>query len=137
MAYGKARFGRTEDYELLRYCNKLNTTVVGGFQRLVKLIPGTYVSFANRRWSSTIKNVYESTGHQRLGISNPAFYVVDFSSGVLHNRLKFQKHKLGELLEGYDPTLTANQNIFNHDLGLIYDCGNIIYRSLDTGRKDW
>jgi hypothetical protein len=36
MGIGKSRFNKKYTHELLRFCNKLNTTVVGGFDKLLK-----------------------------------------------------------------------------------------------------
>ena len=43
----------------------------------------------------------------------------------LENRMKFQKHKLNNLLENYDETLSERENMKNNGYLWIYDCGNI------------
>ena len=50
------------EYELLRFCNKLNTNVVGGAGKLLKFFidkykPSKIISYCDRRWSNG--NLYE------------------------------------------------------------------------------
>src|SRR5690606_8212220 len=52
-------------YEMYRFCNKLNTTVVGGASKLLKYFINEYkpkeiVSYADRRWSQG--ELYEKLG---------------------------------------------------------------------------
>ena len=66
MTFGKSRHfvgsHNVSKYELLRFCNKLNTVVIGGASKLFnyfieKYNPESVVSYADRRWSQG--NLYE------------------------------------------------------------------------------
>ena len=127
MTFGKSRFNKDE-YELLRFCNKTETNVVGGASRLfnhfLKDHPeiNEIISFADRRWS--VGNLYEKLGFMKDSVTPPAyFYIIN---GICHNRLEFQKHKL--VKEGYNPTLTEHEIMLNRNIYRIYDCGNLKYR---------
>ena len=48
--------GKENEYELVRFCNKLNTSVIGGADKLLQYFIRTYqpkeiISYADRRWS--------------------------------------------------------------------------------------
>jgi hypothetical protein len=61
MVFGKPRFKVNADWKLLRFCNKINYTVLGGFSKLLKYFCRKnkvvrILSYANRRWSQG--NIY-------------------------------------------------------------------------------
>ena len=125
MTFGKSRF--KDEFELLRFCNKLNTNVVGGASRLFKHFMKVHseidkvVSYADRRWSRG--NVYEKLGFVYDSVTPPAYYyIVD---GIRHNRVEFQKHKLVRL--GYDSNMTEHEIMLERKIYRIYDCGNLKY----------
>ena len=56
MTFGKCRFDRKHEWELVRFCSKLNTKVIGGAGRLLRRFEEDYkpvspVSYADRQWS--------------------------------------------------------------------------------------
>ena len=56
MTFGKTRFSKKYEWELLRFCSKLNYHVVGAAGKLLSYFEKTYqpkslVSYADRRWS--------------------------------------------------------------------------------------
>lgn len=127
ITFGKSRFDKKYDYELLRLCTLKGCCVVGGASKLFKHFisnhQGTIISYANRRFSKG--DVYEQLGFEFKGETQPNYYYV--KSGQTYSRLKFQKHKLAQVLENYDPNLTEYENMLNNGYDKIYDCGNLIY----------
>jgi hypothetical protein len=131
MTFSKSRLSKVYEYELLRFCNKINTTVVGGFSKLLKYFERTYnpnslVSYANRRWSTG--NVYDKNGFIFSHNSIPNSFWFKPNENILYSRLKFQKHKL-KYIKGfeYDPTKKGNENMFINGYRVIYDSGNKVY----------
>ena len=56
------------EYELLRFCNKLNTIIIGGANKMFKQFikdynPNSVISYADRRWNTG--KVYEKMGFER------------------------------------------------------------------------
>lgn len=127
MTFGKSRFNKNE-FELLRYCNKLNTNVVGGASRLFNHFLKEHgeiqevISFADRRWS--IGNLYKKLEFTLVGHTDPAYYYI--IDGIRHNRVEFQKHKL--IVEGFSPDKTEHEIMLSRKIYRIYDCGNLKYR---------
>ena len=129
MTFGKPRYNKLYDYELLRFCNNLNTSVVGGASRLLNYFVKTYspksiLSYANLRWSTG--NLYEQLGFTLISQSSPNYFYFN-EDFILHSRIEFQKHKLKDKLENYNPDLTESENMYNNGYRKIYDCGNLVY----------
>jgi hypothetical protein len=128
MTFGKARFTKNYDWELLRFCNKKGYTVVGGASKLLKAFKkeysGTVVSYANRRFSSGM--LYKQLGFTQVSTSDPNYWY--FLEGkVLHNRIEFQKHKLVDKLRRFNKFQSESWNMFNNGYKKIYDCGNYVF----------
>ena len=46
---------------------------------------------------------------------------------VLESRIKYQKHKLGKLLETFDPAKSEIENMKLNGYHRIFDCGNLVF----------
>ena len=129
ITFGKSRFNKNFDWELLRNCTKINTIVRGGFNKLLsyfkKNYKGSIISYGNRRWTSRLKNVY---GNNLINISEPNYFYFTVKDFVLFSRQTFQKHKLKDKLEMFDENLTETENMYNNGYRKIYDCGNLVYK---------
>lgn len=118
-------------YELIRFCNKINYSVVGGASKLIKYFerlykPTSLVSYANRRWSKG--NLYKSIGFIYKGTTSPNyFYFHPRKQYELYSRVSFQKHKLKDKLEKFNPELTETENMYNNGYRKIYDSGNHVF----------
>lgn len=126
MSLSKSRYGNN-DYEIIRYCNLLNHSVIGGFSKLLSnfrsLYSGSIVSYANRRWSNG--NLYEKAGFVKERISVPCYYYI--KNNKLYHRSSFMKHKLSEKVDIFDPTKTEIDNMYMNKFRRIWDCGSIVY----------
>lgn len=130
MTFGKSRFSKQYEYELIRYCSIKNTIVVGGASKLLKYFelnykPKSLVSYANRRWS--VGNVYETLGFTFSHNSTPNYFYFKERSLILESRNKFQKHKLNSKLDAFDENLSETVNMFNNGYRKIFDSGNKVY----------
>jgi hypothetical protein len=112
------------EYELLRFCNKLNTNIVGGANKLFKYFLNNYnpkevISYADRSWSQG--NLYRVLGFDYVNKTKPNYYyVLNFKR--LH-RFNFRKDKL--VKEGYDPNKTEEQIMSERKIFRIYDSGSL------------
>lgn len=131
MTFGKRRFDKKEGYELIRYCTIGNFNIVGGAGKLLKHFerewsPTTIISYADRRWS--IGNLYKQLGFIEVRKTTPNYYYVHPSTGYLReSRIKYQKHKLFNMLDSFDPNKTEWENMQDHGYSKIYDCGNLVF----------
>ena len=116
-------------YELLRFCNKLNTTVIGGADKLLKHFiknysPKEIISYADKRWSKG--NLYEKLGFEFIHDSKPSyFYIINKNREY---RFKYRKDIL--VKEGYDSNKSEHQIMLDRKIYRIYDCGNKKYKFL-------
>lgn len=129
MSFSKPRYTKQYQWELLRFCNKVNTRVPGAFSKLFDHFTRTYsptslISYCDRRWS--VGSVYQKAGFTLMHSSSPAAHYHS-DCHTLQNRMQVQKHKLATLLAKYDETLTAWQNLKNNKYDRIWDCGNLVY----------
>jgi len=130
MTFGKPRFNKKYQWELIRFTNKINISVIGGASKIMKYFERTYhpeniISYANRRWSTG--NLYEKIGFNFLTNTPPNFFYFQANVKELIPRYKMQKHKLKDMFNNYDNKLSAEKNIYNNKFRKIYDCGNKLY----------
>ena len=132
MTFGSKRksLGSTSEadvYELLRFCNKLNTVVIGGASKLLKYFiekhkPKEIISYCDRRWSQG--EMYEKLGFKLDHISKPNyFYIVN---GKRENRFKYRKSEL--VKQGFDKNMTEEEIMNKRKIKKIYDCGTKVYK---------
>lgn len=131
MTFGKSRHfvgsHNVSKYELLRFCNKLNVSVIGGASKLFtyfikKYNPESIVSYADRRWSQG--NLYEKLGFGLYNKSNPNYYYVIKDKRFY--RFNFRKD---QLIKKYNcpHNMSEKQFCFNQGWYRIYDCGCLCY----------
>lgn len=134
MTFGKPIEDNSE-WEIKRFCNFRNCTIVGGASKLLKHFerihePKSILSYAKRDWSNG--NVYEKLGFSLVGKIEPSkFYI---KNNIKFPRQKFQKHKLNDrlndgLLENLNGS-TAQEIMFNNGYRVFYDSGNLKYIKL-------
>lgn len=127
LTLGESRFNKSYDWEILRFVNKLNHIVIGGFSKLLKNFLNKYlgniITYSDARLFDG--HVYLSNGFKNIGMSNPAYFYVKGLDRF--NRQRFQKHKLEERLEYFDPNLTEWENMKLNGWDRIWDCGNYIF----------
>lgn len=133
MTFGKLRrnLGQKNitdnDFELLRYSNKINTTVIGGANRLYKFFlqeynPKTIISYADRSW--TMNNghtLYDILGFTNKGTSNPNYHYI--VNDHRKNRFNYRKNVLIE--RGFDKEKTEHQIMLDQGIFRIYNSGQI------------
>ena len=121
MTFGKSRFNKKYDWELIRECSELYTIVRGGYSKLLKYFhdnhEGTLISYANRRWSSSLTN----KNGVLIKATNPNHFYFLPNEYILYSRTRLPK------VENYNKDLTKSENIVNNGYRIIYDCGNLLY----------
>lgn len=125
MTFGRRNgIGKNIDWELIRFCNKKDTVVVGSASKLFKYFvknykPKNVVSYSDRRWFSG--GLYKLLGFNNTNVSNPNYWYVNNS--IRYHRLNFKKNLL--VKQGFDKTKTEREIMFERGYYRIYDCGNI------------
>ena len=131
MSFGKSRYNKGIEYELIRFSNQLGTTVVGGASKLFKYFirthnPSTIISYSDRRWNTGL--LYNKIGFEYSHTSASNYWYFRYNNpNILFSRVQFQKHKLSKLLENFDPNQTEWENMVNNGYDRIWDCGNDVF----------
>lgn len=119
-------------FELLRFCNKVDTNVVGAASRSLKHFlklanPIEITSFADLRWSQG--ELYNTLGFDLEYQTEPNYY---YTKGIdRENRFKYRKSEL--VRKGLDANKTERQLMSEQGFYRIYDTGSLKYK-LKTNR---
>lgn len=112
MSFGKIRLGigktahdTNNCIELVRFCNKLNSTVVGGASKLFKYFIQNFsfdkiISFSDI--AHTSGNLYSILGFKEMSESAPGYVWVNPATEQYYTRIQCQKHNLPNLFNDVD-----------------------------------
>jgi len=131
MTFGKKRLitksnSLENEYEMLRFCNKLNTNVVGSASKLFNYFTKNYnissiISYAD--CSHSQGNLYETLGFKFMKkTTSNYYYIVD---GLRKYRFNFRKDVL--IKQGFDKNKTEHEIMFERKIYRIYDSGSLKY----------
>ena len=126
MSIGKSYYNKNQT-EIARFASKVNTNVVGGLSKILsKIDTSNLVTYADRRFSSTLSNAY-SKYFTKMTTTTPNWYGIQSGFDLKH-RLSFTKQKV-KVLAGdlYDETLSVYDNMLKIKIDRIWDCGNLKY----------
>lgn len=129
MTFGKSRkfiknSNPDKEYELVRMCNKLNTSVIGGFSKMFKFFTD---QFENVKISSYADvsyfngNVYEKIGFKLVNEPTPSYYYI--IDDIRVHRFNFRKQKLVE--QGFDNKKTESQIMQERKIERLWTAGNM------------
>ena len=121
----KPRFSTKHEYEILRFCNLLNKSTIGGLSRLIKfsineLNISSLITYADARYSDG--SGYLNSGMKYITLTQPGYFYL--RKGKRINRINYQKHKLENLLENFNQDLSEWENMKSNGFDRIWDCGN-------------
>lgn len=123
MTFGKRNINNKVEFELIRFCNKINTNVIGGASKLFKYFIKNnnfdkLISYSdNSKYSGELYNIL-NFNKVSDGILN--YYWTD--SHRRYHRFIFNKKKL--IKEGYDPNKTENEIMKSRGYNKIWSCGH-------------
>lgn len=129
MTFGKRKNLNKDDIEIIRFCNNLNTNVIGGVFKIFNFFNKKYnfnkiITFVDKSYSNG--NLYKEIGFKELYHTKPNYYYI-------HNRKR--KHRYGfrkDILikTGYNSSKTEYEIMNDLRINKIYDSGCIKYEYL-------
>jgi hypothetical protein len=131
MTLGKSRYTTKYEYELIRFATILNTSVTGGASKLFKHFikkhnPQSIITYSDKRWNTG--KLYTKLNFTFINNANPNYFYFRASNTLeLFSRQRFQKHKLKNKLEHFNPLHSEWENMINNGYNKIWDCGNDVY----------
>lgn len=119
-------------YELVRFCNKLDTNVVGGASKLFKHFLTEYRPDEVRSFSDiahTRGNLYRQLGFSQLHTNQPGYVWVDSLTDIAYHRVNAQKQNLKKFLkdDSIDLNQTEREIMIAHGFLQLYDSGTITW----------
>jgi len=124
MTFGSRNIGNKTEFELIRFCNILNTNVIGASSKLFKYFINNYsydtiISYSEFRLFDG--KMYETLGFTKNHLSVPEYYWIKDS--MRFPRYNFMKHKL--IKEGYDKNKTEVEIMHERGYSKIWGCGQV------------
>ena len=124
MTFGKRRLNNKDTFELIRFCNKINTNIIGGATKLFSYFLKNY-KFENII-SYSDKSLFNGGLYLKLGFKNDGdtslnYYWTDLCKK--YHRFNFNKKKLIKL--GYDKEKTEDEIMKEIGYHKIWSCGQI------------
>ena len=119
------------EYEMLRFCDKLNTHVIDGASKLLSYFIKTYkpksiITYVDRRYSQG--NLYEQLGFKFIENTTPNYWYYKKNEMIKQHRFKFRKDVL--VKEGFDKNKTEFEIMNDRDYYRIYDSGNMKFEKI-------
>lgn len=123
MTFGKRNIGNTTQFELIRFCSKIYTNVIGAASKLFNYFINNYkfekiISYANCDISNG--DLYEKLNFKNLGHTGINYWWSNNWEKI--HRVKFMKHKISNF-EGR----TEKEIMINRGYNRIFGTGNIKY----------
>jgi len=136
-SFGKNRFSKNHQYECTRITSHSEFTVVGGVSKLISHFiktedPESIVTFADLRFGDG--SVYHNCGFTYVEDTPPNYWYSNKYYPEIFSRVKFQKHKLKNILETFDPLKTEYENMLENGWDRIWDCGNAKFEWKKAGQ---
>lgn len=128
MTFVKSRYDKSIEWEMSRYAIALNTTILGGAQKLFAHFlkennPQSIITYSDRRYFTG--TIYESLGFALESYTVPAYhYFYNETELLLESRVQYQKHKLIHILPNFNPNDTEWNNMVANGYNRIWDCGH-------------
>lgn len=131
MTFGRPRFSKNADWELIRYASKSGLNIQGGASRLLAAFrtahTGSIISYADRCWSYGA--LYKALGFRFVRNSKPSYFWV--SGQHILTRYQTQKKKLPKLLADinrpFEPALSEADNMLTAKFLQVFDRGNSVW----------
>lgn len=122
----KSHSNNKNEYELLRFCSKINTSVIGAASKLFSHFikhynPETIISYANCDISNG--NLYNKLGFKFISHTGLNYWWV--KNEKRYHRSNFMKHKL--VAQGEDPLLTEDEIMASRGYTKVFGTGNLKY----------
>lgn len=128
MGFCKSRFLKTFEWEMTRFANKLDISVIGGTSKLLSYFirnysPKSIMTYTDKRFGKN--NVYEKIGMSHVKNTQPSVWWVKDSVRI--NSQDTRPEKVKKYVERYDELLGVETNMIRNGWLKIEDIGSAVY----------
>lgn len=127
MTFGKPRYNKNYDWELLRLCFKQGIEVVGGSKKMWKRRPkGSIISYCDI--SKFDGKIYEKLGFKLLRTNPPSFMWVNIRNLRIFTEAEIIKFGPDKLLNtNYGKGISNEKIMINEGFVKVYNCGQKVF----------
>lgn len=127
--FGSRKISGKSEKELLRFSNKKNHHIPGGFTKILNYYLEKYgeneiVTFADRCWTPQYDSIYTKCGFEFLYSTKPNYFYIE--DHTRYHRYNYRKNIL--IKQGYSKDLTEREIMMDRKIFRIYDCGQYKYK---------
>ena len=129
MTFGKPRFDKKYEWELIRFANKMNYSVVGAGSKMLKkfreeYVPSSIMSYSNRTRGDS--GFYEKIGFVLFNRTKPGYFYVNKNMQRKH-RLQMSKKNQEKTMKRFEPELSEEENAMLNGWYKVWDCVQNVY----------
>ena len=121
MTFGKRNINGNEEYELIRFCNKIDTNVIGGANKLfnyfIKTSNSDIISYSDN--SIFNGDLYKKLGFEYIKNTELNYYWI--VNNKKEHRFKYNKKKLISI--GFDKNKTEKEIMYENGHYRVWSCG--------------
>ena len=119
---------KNQNYEITRFCNKINYNISEAFSKLFKYftdkyMPKNIITYSDLRYDGGIN--YENMGFGLKKTNKPNYYYLTSKNRYMD--VQFKNKKLKDLLKNYNEELTELENMQLNGYVRIWDCGSNVF----------
>lgn len=131
MTFGYRHTNTKKEFELIRFCNKINYCIIGAANKLFKYFIINYnydniISYSDFRLFDG--KLYETLGFKKIHLTKPDYFWTKGSERK--HRFNFNKQKL--IKDGYDPNKTEIEIMWERGWKRIWGCGQYRWEYKNT-----
>lgn len=131
MTFGVPRYNKDYQWEIVRFCNILDTQIIGGASKLFTYFiksfkPKSVISYADKRWSNG--NLYKNLGFSHSWDSSPRYWYIPKENYLkLFHRSKFTLKNIKKLFKCDIDNKSEWELMQENGYDRIWDCGQKVY----------
>ena len=130
MTFGKPRFNKEYEWEMIRFASKIGTSVIGGASKLLNHFiknhnPVSILSYQDRSKGDT--DFYGKIGFKLVRRTNPGYFYAHPNGYERRHRLQMSKKNQAKTMNKFNPELTEEENAYLNGWLKIWDCGQNVW----------
>jgi hypothetical protein len=129
-SFGRPRFNKHYEWEIIRVSTKQKITVVGGISKLLNAFKnqheGSIITYVDRKYGNG--KGFKEARFEHIGDTSPGYIWTD--GNIQISRYRCQKSNLSKWLPSYDSSLSEAENMTAAKYHRIWDCGQMLFKFL-------